>query len=179
MNKTFIINGQGKSGKDTFIDFLQEECHEFEFDSISSVDEIKMMAEQYFNYTGEKTHKERKLISDLKILHTEYSDGPFEYMKTIWKDNKKYDGVISIFHIREPDEIKKMVKLTKAETILIKRFDVEEFGNMADDNVYNYNYDYIIDNYDSLDKLRESAITFVKNCILKKEVPHSEISINP
>ncbi len=143
MNKTFIINGSGGSGKDTFVDFLK--VIDNKILSVSSVAEIKEIAEKYFGYDGTKSLKNRKLLSDLKFLQSEARDGPFKYMSRM---RLFYENHVMFFHIREPMEIEKFQRRFNAETILIKRQSLDniKYGNSADDDVNNYKYDHIIIN---------------------------------
>jgi len=155
MQKLFIINGRGTSGKDTFVNLLKD--IDGNVVSVSSVSEIKLLAAQYFGYTGDKTDKERKLLSDLKLLQTEACDGPFNYMMHhIATDPFSH----LFFHIREPEEIAKFKAKTGALTILIERTEIDrDFGNMADDGVANYDYDLKILNC-TLSGLEASAQIF-------------------
>lgn len=152
MNKTFIINGNGGSGKDTFIDLLRQcakanNCED-SIISVSSVDEIKKIAKENFGWDGEdKSDKWRKILSDLKIIQTESCNGPFEYMANQRKLNKNN---IMFFHIREPSEIQKFKGLTGARTVLIERDTTlnKKYGNIADDGINDFKYDIIVYNSD-------------------------------
>ncbi len=143
MRKIFIINGRGGCGKDTFVDMIKE--LDDSVMSISSVGEIKEISKKYFGWRGEKEAQDRKMLSDLKILQTDYCDGPFNYMMAALK---QYPNNHIFFHIREPEEIKKFKSATGAITVLVERdgFQNKEYGNMADDNVSSYRYDSIIIN---------------------------------
>ena len=164
MKKAFIINGAGGAGKDTFVEYIQD--RRIYVYNISSVTEVKRIAKQCFGWKGEKTLKWRKILSDIKNIQTEACDGPFEYMKREWEADSNEESVF-FFHVREPDEIQKMVELTGGKTVLIKRNEVDEqvvYGNMADDGVYDYDYDFIIIN-DTLPKLESSAEVFIEKFI--------------
>jgi len=159
--KSFILNGQGAVGKDTFISFIKSMSRD-KIANISSVAEIKELAKYYFCWDNDKTSKGRKLLSDLKDLQTEYCDGPFIHMKKEWKFYNTFNSH-SFFHIREPKEIQKMVDLTGAKTILITRdTDNKKYGNHADDEVFDYDYDIIINNSGSLEDLQKRAELFIK-----------------
>jgi hypothetical protein len=72
--------------------------------------------------------------------------------------------------IREPNEIEIAKRAFNAETILIKRNSVKHItSNMADGNVYNYQYDHIIENNGSIDDLDMAAKIFV-NSITNKVI---------
>lgn len=157
--QVIIINGTGGSGKDTFVDF----CSEFtKIINISSVDKVKEAAKVLVGWNGEKDEKSRKLLVDLKQLSIEYNDYPTEYIKGQYEDFKNNDAEYLFIHIREVEEIEKNKKIFNAKTLLIKNPRVELItSNTSDGNVYNYNYDYVIENDGTLDELKEKAREFV------------------
>ena len=62
------------------------------------------------------------------------------------------------------NEIKKIKDLLKAKTLLIRNPRVSLItSNNSDKNVYNYTYDYIIENDGTLDDLRKKAKDFIMN----------------
>ena len=77
---------------------------------------------------------------------------------------KTYKEGVYFIYCREPEEIKKYVDFFNAITILIDRKSVKiaDLSNDADKSVMNYHYDYIIENNDSFEVLRESAETLLK-----------------
>ena len=81
MNKqVFIINGSGGVGKDTFVDLVDHNLsHKYRYLTMnfSSVDKVKKVAEIIGWDVYSKTEKDRKFLSDLKLLCTEYNDMPF------------------------------------------------------------------------------------------------------
>ena len=73
-------------------------------------------------------------------------------------------------HIREPEEIERAKKEFNAKTILIKRDSVEQITtNMADKNVFNYEYDFIILNDGTLDELKRKARIFIAKAMEDKK----------
>lgn len=180
----FIINGSGGVGKDSFIEMIKLAesrilTKHIEIGNYSSVSKVKEIATM-IGWTGEKTEKDRKFLSDLKLLTTEYNDMPLNDMKRyvdVFMNLVKFGKARMLFlHIREPEEIAKAVNEFKeygAKTILVKRDSVKHItSNMADENVYNYNYDIIINNNGTIEDLKEKAKCFVHdflNDILKNE----------
>ena len=163
--KIFVINGTGGSGKDTFIEIFKRKYHDKgTVINISTVDTIKEAAKCFFFWDGKKDEKSRKFLSDLKDLVTNYSDAPFKYIKgtiELWSDSN--DAIIFI-HCREPEEIERLVKNFNAQTILI---DARERvpainSNHADSDVYEYAYDYIIDNNGSRKQLECAVECFLE-----------------
>ena len=156
-----IINGTGGSGKDTFVDFCSKYCEIFNFSTISKIKEIA----KAMGWSGEKTEKDRKFLSDLKLLATQYNDMPYNETKKAIDNFKKSNALIMFIHVREPKEIAKIVSEFKAITLLIKRNNYELItSNSSDANVENYNYDYVIVN-DTLESLKKYAKEFVDKIV--------------
>ena len=112
-----------------------------------------------------KSEKDRKFLSDLKRLTTLYNDMSFTEVKQgIQFFENRYDKDIMFIHIKEPEEIAKVIDFyPEAKTLLIKRANYDNItSNVSDANVDNYDYDYIIYN-ETLDQLKEKAKEFVYN----------------
>ena len=155
-----IINGTGGSGKDTFVEF----CGKFtNVVNISSVDKVKEAAKILVGWNGEKDEKSRKLLVDLKRLSIEYNNYPSKYIWEKYNEFMESDARYLFIHIREIDEIIKTKKMLNAKTLLVKNPRVELItSNDSDGNVYNYNYDYVIENDGTLDDLKEKAKQFIR-----------------
>lgn len=166
----FIINGSGGSGKDTFIEILYrqswENCIVGNYSSVSKVKEIAKI----IGWNGSKTEKDRKFLSDLKHLTTEYNDMPLKDMRK-FADNFM-NGILNMprmlfLHIREPNEIEKAINEFKeynVKTVLVKRDSVEQIvSNISDGSVYNYNYDIVINNNGTLEELKYKAECFAND----------------
>lgn len=154
----FVINGTGGSGKDTFVELVSKYAKVY---NISSVDKIKEIA-RYCGWNGKKEEKDRKFLSDLKLLLTNYSDLPYLDIQNKIKQFYENDAEIMFIHIREPFEIERIVKTNNAKTILIKRKNLENIdSNISDSNVDNYNYDYYINNDGTLQDFDIKAEEFV------------------
>ena len=159
MNKqVFITNGMARCGKDTFANILNEFIPTLKYSSIDKVKEIASLC----GWDGGKSEKDRKFLSDLKLLTTEYSNMP--YLSII----KKYDEFLKdeehkvlLVDIREPNEIDKVKASLNAKTILIKNDRVKFINsNIADANVFKYTYDYVIENNGTLEEFRENIKRF-------------------
>ena len=159
-NKTkIIINGSGGVGKDTFVDY----CRIFaNVTNISSVDKIKEAA-KLLGWSDGKTEDDRKFLSDMKVLSTGYNNFPYEYLKqNIAKFMEDKSSNVLFMHIREPEEIDKIKKEFGCITVLVQNINKRRIdSNMADANVCNYEYDYIINNDYDLNRLKEKAIHFI------------------
>ena len=167
------IHITGNSGKDEFVNQLEQLTSVYRH---STIDTIKGIAEAHFGWDGEKDAKGRKLLSDLKIASIEYNDMPHNEMK-IAIDYAEQSGQYDIFTcmIRDIPEIEKAVNdpdlRDKIVTILITsdRTKNNTYGNVADDNVLNYVYDYYLDNSGTIDDLKEMArLLLIDLGVLKK-----------
>lgn len=167
----FIINGSGGVGKDTFVGLVSTQLNDMlkKFHTVinfSSVDKVKEIARE-IGWDGKKTEKDRKFLSDLKILTSEYCDMPFESMKSkVTEFMKDEESKFLFLHIREPEEIDRVVREFGAKTILIIRDTVKHIvSNMADENVFNYYYDFVINNNGTKEELNSKAKDFIQEVI--------------
>lgn len=166
MNKQIIIiNGQGGVGKDTICDIVKKH---YKIKVVSSIDMIKAIA-IYGGWDKQKDLKGRKLLSDLKLAFSEYNNLPFKQMTHEIKIFKNFRNEQFLFiHVREPDEIKKLVsEYPEIKTLLITRGESQlNFGNMADDNVENYDYDFVFENNGELENLENDFMCFFKDKVI-------------
>ena len=180
--KVVIINGKPQSGKDTFCKYAQGYCDDDESANtliISSVDPLKEMLTQ-LGWDGTKTDKIRYMLMDMKQLWVQNQDGPTMFLfNNILEFHKACTGEDNIVfvHIREPEEIKKLVNaLTGFESmgidvisLLVIRKGGEDTPNQpaetrrSDDEalINSYEYDVTINNDEDLIKLQELAAEFV------------------
>lgn len=158
MKKIVVINGTGGCGKDTFVEFCSKYANVYNFSSIDKVKEVAKVV----GWTGKKTEKDRKFLSDLKKLTTEYNDMAFNSIKDAVNIFNNSNDDIMFIHIREPEEIKRAVDAFNALSLLIKRENQNKItSNYSDASVEDYNYDYIIINT-TLEQYEDKAKTFVK-----------------
>ena len=176
MNKQiFIINGSGGVGKDTFVELVSVELNDKlkRFHTVvnfSSVDRVKEIAKE-IGWDGRKTEKDRKFLSDLKSLTRDYCDMPFQSMKNKIKEFlESEEGQVLFLHIREPEEIKRVVDEFGAKTILIVRDSVTQItSNTSDKNVFDYHYDFIVDNNGTIEELQEKAKQFANKFLIQSK----------
>lgn len=164
-----IINGTGGVGKDTMCEIA---ARYYPVDNISSITPVKDIA-SLCGWNGEKDDKSRKFLSDLKALLTNYNDYPNLYLMKKYEDFMKGDKQLLFVHIRECGEIDKFRRKIKTPciTLLIKRTNMEEvtWGNVSDDMVENYDYDYTFDNNRPLEETDKVFIDFLGD-ILNEEL---------
>ena len=167
--KIYILNGKAGSGKTTFFKLIEEKCHNYVY-NYSTVDLVKKVA-YGCGWDGSKTPENRKFLSDLKDLLTEWDDVPY---KDCLKEIKRITSLADIYDMehddwaifidcREPKEIQKFVDRLGAKTIFIDR-KIEDYNasNHADANVENFEYDIVINNNGTLEDLAAVAMNFIK-----------------
>lgn len=164
----FIINGPATAGKDTFVSMISSIVPTVNYSSVQVVKEAAAL----LGWAGGKSEKDRKFLSDMKYLCSEYSDAPYKSMeKKIYEFLEDEIHEMLFLHIRERAEIERMVKeYPMIKTILVTRSGVAPImSNSADAQVYDWNYDYVIENSGTLGDLKLAATDFV-NDINNKEV---------
>ena len=167
MKKIFITSGVGRSGKDTFCEFVGKYIPTYKY----SIIDLPKEAAKVLGWDGGKTEKDRKFLSDIMDLATEYNDIPFRDVLSVvtdFKNNLIEDEVLFI-DMRDPKDIARAVKDFGAETILIENPNAKKIeSNHADANVSNYEYDYIIENNGTLEQLDDTVKSFIKTAINKE-----------
>ena len=156
------INGAPGAGKDEFV----KQCQKINplVINISTVDFIKKIAREC-GWDGTKTPENRKFLSDLKFLLADWNDVPYkkviEGLKVI-KANS--ENAIVFIHVREPAEIFRFATEVGALTLIVRRKSAEDkvASNIADRDVLNYDYDYIVDNNGSIEALADQASMFLE-----------------
>lgn len=169
--KYFIINGRGGSGKDTFVELCAQFIQPHMCLNLSTVDKVKEIA-KLCGWKGEKKDKDRKFLSDLKLLLSDYNDLPHESVlhriQMFKNDLERYDmdtkEAVVFIHCREPEGIERLRRELNAVTILVRRPCLENhvYGNMADDGVDNYPYNFIIVNDGTIEDLSEWALALLR-----------------
>lgn len=186
-----VINGKGGIGKDTLIDKLAL-SGEYSVFNASSIDPTKDICKR-FNKTGEKTNAYRELLSSVKKSVDKYYKAENgisfsnEYLLNASRfaltqmDLHDKNGVLFI-HIREPENIASFVRLakemleaqhdteTKVTTLLVKSDRAQEtYGNESDDEVENYNYDFVYNSREGIDKDFECFMPYFKNMVFEQK----------
>lgn len=166
--KIICINGQGGVGKDSFVSFCGDKIDGvFNY---SMVDGIKELA-KIGGWNGAKELKDRKFLSDLKDLFDNYNDFSFNsvlstissdlFIREAWLEPE--NEMICFIHARESKDIQRWKDEHGARAVIIRRTNVEgEYGNHADDQVFDFDYDYCIWNNGTLDTLHNIAQSFIK-----------------
>ncbi len=163
-----VINGAGGVGKDTLCDLASKHFNLRNISTITPIKEIAILC----GWKGEKTDKARKFLSDFKKLTVDYNDFPTAWAMNQYNDFLTTDEEILFVHIREAEEIAKFVNATggEAKTLLIRggeRMRKANYGNVSDDCVENFCYDYYFVNDKDLETAEREFSEFLAK-ILKK-----------
>ena len=174
MIKVTICNGRPGVGKSEFQRLCAAQCGLFGqeagfnpdknlyVDIVSTVDFVKEIA-YACGWDGTKTLENRKFLSDLKSLLTEWNDVPNAIIeKHIQSLPDTCDWLVFV-DCREPAEIQKLKERLNATTLLIRRESVEsnEVSNQSDAGVFNYEYDLTIENNSDIIDLAKKAKDFI------------------
>ena len=160
-----ITNGMARSGKDTFANYLGSFVPTKKYSSIDKVKDIARVC----GWRGGKSERDRKFLSDLKELTTEYCDMAFMDIKGEVAAFKFIENPFKVLciDIREPAEIARACREFGAKSVLIKNDRVPFVAsNMGDAGVYDCDYDYVIENNGTLeefyDKVKEFYETYIR-----------------
>lgn len=173
MKKVFILNGVGTVGKGKFVEFVSKYIPTFKY----SIADLSKEAATVLGWNGGKAEKDRKFLSDIVDLATEYNDAPFQDVVSIVTDfkNNKIETNVLFIDMRDPKDIARAVDTFGAETILIRNPNVMKIeSNHADRDVENYEYDYIVENDGALEQLERVAKLFVCDVICGEHIPEKD-----
>lgn len=164
--RIIIFNGQGGSGKGLthyFMSSYAGEKYGLCTTKTSIIDPVKELA-SFIGWTGAKEQEDRKFLSDLKDLTDKYND--FSMINLIEKiEKQKHNYDYFFVDMRDPDDIARLINLyPDTITILVKRGDKKDFDNHADSNVFNYFYDYVVENNGTKEELKTTA-EYLFDCI--------------
>lgn len=168
--KIYILNGVGRVGKDTFAAMVKKHIPTFKY----SIVDLPKEAAKILGWDGGKTEKDRKFLSDIVDLATEYNDSPFRDVLSIVADfkNNLIEDEVLIIDMRDPKDIARAVADFNAETVLVTNPRVKKINsNHADANVEDYKYDYVIENDGTLEQLEKVAKLFCSIDVLNEQKP--------
>jgi len=162
--KMIVINGSGGVGKDTLIEYAGRF---YKVRNISSITPVKEAA-SLVGWKGEKDNKSRKFLSDLKALINGYNGYIFQYILSRYGEFLESGEDILFVHIREPEEIARIRESVPSAVCMLirtKRNIPAVSGNVSDESVENFEYDYIFDNDGDLETERERFLELMKTII--------------
>lgn len=168
-----ILNGMGAVGKGEFASFVSQYIPTYKY----SIIDLPKKAATLLGWDGGKTEKDRKFLSDIMDLSTEYNDSPWRDVVSVVTDflTEKNTAKVLMVDMRDPKDIKRAKETFGATTVLIRNPNAKTIvGNHADVEVENYKYDYIIENDGTLGQLETMAKIFVRDILLDNEFPVSD-----
>ena len=117
-------------------------------------------------WDGRKDPKSRKFLSDLKKLCVDYNDFPTNWAYNEYLEFLENDQQVFFVHIREGAEIQKFIDRTggRAVALLIRggeRMMGGALGNVSDDEVENFSYDYYYTNDKSLEEAEREFVALL------------------
>lgn len=178
--KVIIVNGSGGVGKDTFIQYAIPHFIINNPNSLvipySIIDPIKELMTK-IGIKLDKDEKNRKFMSDFKLLMEDYNDLPYqELIKTFERAYSYSDNSVFIVVMREPKDISRFItELTHKYgfigkdiyTVLVHNDRVKPItSNIADASVNDIKYDIFINNSGTYEELRNKAKEFVDYVML-------------
>lgn len=175
MKRIIAMNGSGRVGKGSFVAACKHYLQEVQY--VSYVDYVRYKIAPLLGYLGGKTERDRKFLSDLQDISSEYNDYPYfrldNMIQYFFKTTR--GSAVLFIDIREPNIIKRVVDDYGAKTVLLRRTDAPNIkGNHADAEVENYDYDFYIDNNGSLEDLQEKAKEFCEKIMSIKKKCNTE-----
>ena len=161
--KVILINGSGGSGKDTVVELTTTYLRDkYQVKNTSTIDEVKNIA-RTMGWDYNKDEKGRQFLADLKDAWTRYNNGA--NMK-IYKDILEWEGyetilpkeIVLFVHVREPESIQWFIDNIAncgipVCSLIVKRENITEFFNNADQNVEKFDYDITLINHGTLEDL--------------------------
>jgi len=161
-----VINGKAQAGKDTLCDIV---IKNYKAKKISSIAPFAKIAKEN-GWDGVKDNKARKLLSDLKRAFAEFNDLPTTYLVQESEGFAAGDDDILFVHIRESDQISAFLDRVKglcaATTLLVTREgDTALLGNVSDDNVRDYRYEFEYNNIQELENVESDFLHFFEEML--------------
>lgn len=164
MNKIIVINGFAESGKDLLVSTVKETVNEdVNIINVSSVDRIKEIAKESFDWDGVKDEKGRKLLEDLKEAAVNYNNLPLQHLLEVYQNSPK--NSIIFYHCREPKQIAQVKQMfsTNCLTLLVYRPEKANLEIAGNQEVLSYKYEKTVNNDSTLDDFIETCKTLTIN----------------
>lgn len=182
MNNTIIISGKAGNGKDTLAQFMKEELEKQNKKVliIHYGDAVKWVLREYFNWDGNKDTVGRTLLQHIgtdvvRTMHPNFWTGIVVGLLQAFEPYNDFDIAI-VPDARFPNEVNiALQNLKNCVTVRVNRSnpDGTEWINLAlteeqrnhpsETSLDVFAFDYVVHNDESLDTLRESAITILED----------------
>ena len=154
----YITNGMARCGKDTFAKFLNDIVPTLKYSSIDKVKDIAKLC----GWDGGKTEKDRKFLSDLKVLLEEYNNLPMiDVCREVQAFNSSDYKVMLIDAREEKDIIALKTMFKNVYSLFIDNRNAPMvLSNKADRQVEDICYDFRIDNNGTLEQFHSEVIAW-------------------
>lgn len=158
--QVIILNGMARSGKQEVYNILSNIIPSEQY---SIVDPVRDFLKKLGVRENGKSEKWRRLMSDIKLALDDYDDITYQCSREKILDflRSSPTKLISI-DMREIKDISRAKEEFGAITVLVNRDDAPIItSNVADANVFNIDYDYVINNNGSFSELEDEVKRFV------------------
>lgn len=158
--QVIIINGHPGSGKTTVAEMIAQQEKTL---IRSSIDFVKEVSEEFFDWGGVKNESSRRFLSNMKRFLNAHTD-LIEYdLNCAYNNFLESDDRFMVIDIREKNEIEKYKDLFDAVTVFVDNPSVIKItSNQSDGEVEDTIYDYTIPNYYCLEALEVEVSRFIK-----------------
>lgn len=161
--QVIILNGKATSGKNSFVDKLNEYIPTTHY---SYVDFTREMLRNMGIPVDEKTEEMRKLLCDINNCLEEYNSIPFTDCMDVYSDflSGLYESDVLVIDCREPEKIERLKNsMDGAITVFVDNVNVPLITtNSADSKVMDYVYDYVVNNSGNINNLDKEVERFAE-----------------
>lgn len=172
MKQVILLGGKAGSGKDTVASFL---CKNYGYTRIAYADALKDYVSNTYNIKRELFDTQDGKKSIIKIggenitlrqlliqvgTEKKIDDENYWVDKVINDIYLLQNNKIVISDFRYPQEYTTLLKHFTIKTLKITRESIEDYNDSSETSLYNFKFDYIIDNNSTLKELSESVDTF-------------------
>ena len=179
--KIILIGNKARMGKDTFANMLKEELNERAV-IVHFADALKFVCKSYYEWTGEKDTNGRTLLQYIgqstrdndehfwtdfiaRLIKTNLSKN-YEYIIIPdWRYKEEYERLLRYFHYKDIITVNITRFNSDFSPYIPNELTFEQRQHKSEIDLDTYICQYYISNF-TLEKLRESAQTFVKEANL-------------
>lgn len=182
MRGTIILSGKSGSGKDQVANFIKEEMakHGKKVLIIHYADAVKWFCRDFLDWDGKKDEVGRTLLQTVgtnivRAKHPNFWTGIVVGLIQAWEPYSNFDIAV-IPDARFPNEVDiSLQELSNSVSVRIERknedgtpwinplLTEDQHNHPSETSLDCYAFDYIIQNEEGLDTLRESAISILKD----------------
>jgi len=174
MKQVFLISGKAQHGKDSTAKFLKEKLNGKTL-ILHFADYLKLIAKSYLGWSGEKDAEGRTLLQWLGTDRVRIElNRPLFWVESVCDaieiTSNKYD-FFCVPDCRFPNEVyypkARFPGLATSINIIRNNFDnglsKKQKNHLSETSLDNFNFDYVIESENGLDKLEVEVDKFLKN----------------